>query len=182
MKWTLFIQQKIKIATLLFCVMFFIVITSVLSSKNMDRINESINSIYADRLVPATDVYYISDHLHNKKALLENLLLNAGDCKAAANRLRDINKKINTLVVRFEHTYLVNGESEFISEFKTNHNRYNRNEANAINLISSGNLPAAKQLFNTEIKASHERSINTLGKLISIQSKCGQITYRELKI
>ncbi|RYZ99179.1 MAG: hypothetical protein EOP47_17485 [Sphingobacteriaceae bacterium] len=174
MKWTIFIQQKIKVAMLLLCIMFFVILTNLLGSNNLDNINRSVNSIYNDRLIPATDVYYISDYLHKKKSLLDNIVITKGEYQKAVAELKDINVKISRLVAHYENTYLVNGEIQFISDFKTTYNAYNTTEAGIIRLIKAGEVSEAQHVLNNDVSRLHHQNIQTLGKLVSIQSNVGR--------
>ncbi|RCH53746.1 hypothetical protein DJ568_16030 [Mucilaginibacter hurinus] len=174
MKWTLFIQQKMKVAALLLSIMFFVILTNVLGSHNLENINRSANSIYKDRLIPATDVYYISDHLHRKKALLESYLVVEGKNAGIVNELKQLNQRITERITHFETTYLVNVEGKFISHFKANNKQYNGAEQEVLHLVKSGNMVQAKAVFDSRVKTSHEKNIATLGKLMNIQSDVGK--------
>ncbi|RVU00353.1 hypothetical protein EOD41_12800 [Mucilaginibacter limnophilus] len=174
MKWTLFIQQKMKVAMLLFCVMFFVLLTGILGSKNLNSMNRSVNTIYNDRLIPAADVYYISHHLHNKMALLNDMLGKNNVDVNTVNQLKAIHNKISGLLSDFENTYLVKGETASIANFKHSYSTYNHAEATALGLIKSGEASAARLVYDNELKQAHKGSLKVLDQLINIQSNVGK--------
>ena len=57
MKWTFIIQQELKLALLLFCIIALIIVTTLLVKKHGD-LDNSFRSIYNDRLIPATNIIY----------------------------------------------------------------------------------------------------------------------------
>ncbi|RYY35653.1 MAG: hypothetical protein EOP46_09265 [Sphingobacteriaceae bacterium] len=173
MKWTLFIQQKVKVAALLLCVMFFVMLTSLLGNTNLARINRAVNTIYNDRLIPASDVYYISTNLHDKKSMLESML-HARNTAVNETTMKKFDKKINTLLTHYEHTYLVQGEARFIHDFKNSYAAYNNAEASVMSLIKAGEFSAAQLVYSNAIKSSHNKNIQVLGELMNIQSHVGK--------
>ncbi|GAA4319949.1 hypothetical protein GCM10023149_18950 [Mucilaginibacter gynuensis] len=174
MKWTLFIQQKTKVAMLLFCIMLFAILTSVIGGRNLDNINYSVKSIYNDRLIPATDLYYISDNLHSKKALLESALNNSENVTATHQQLKYINASISKLITQFEGTYLVKSEPEFIDQLKHNNKLLTVAEASIIRLLAANQHAEAHAVYDQNVLNTHKNSITLLSKLINIQSAVGK--------
>ena len=74
MKWTFIIQQKIKVIALLTSMIVLIGVTNYLAHQNIDQMHESFNSIYYDRLIPATEVFHMTQNLYNQSILMESAL------------------------------------------------------------------------------------------------------------
>lgn len=167
---------------LLFCVMFFVLLTGILGSRNLNNINRSVNTIYNDRLIPAADVYYISHNLHNKMAVLNEMLEENNADAQKVNKLEAINKKISGLLSDFEDTYLVKGETVFIDNFKRSYTAYNNAEATALRLIKGGQVSAAQMIYNNDLKDAHNNSLKVLDELINIQSNVGHDIIKESQL
>jgi GT2 family glycosyltransferase len=61
MKWSFVIQQKFKTAIILGGMMCMIVGATLISRMNMEGIDKSFSSIYQDRLIPATNIIYLTE-------------------------------------------------------------------------------------------------------------------------
>lgn len=174
MNWTFAIQQKIKAAAILFGIMLMIVIFSFLERKNMADINKSVTSIYNDRLVPATDIFYLSEHLYGKRFLLEQFLLtnksNLGEVQA---QLDKHNQEISELITRFEKTYLVDEESRYLKNLKNTVLSYNRLEADILTLSNRESKEAALALYESKGRNNLQDGIRQLALLTRVQTNVG---------
>ncbi|PWG80188.1 MCP four helix bundle domain-containing protein [Pararcticibacter amylolyticus] len=174
MNWTFAIQQKIKAAAILFGIMLMIVIFSFLERKNMADINKSVTSIYNDRLVPATDIFYLSEHLYGKRFLLEQFLLtnksNLGEVQA---QLDKHNQEISELITRFEKTYLVDEESRYLKNLKNTVLSYNRLEADILTLSNRESKKAALALYESKGRNNLQDGIRQLALLTRVQTNVG---------
>ena len=174
MKWTYFVEQKIKVACLLFAAMLFIIVTDLIESRNVEKINHSVTSIYNDRLMPATDIFYLSEQLYNKTILVENFLNTDPSHSASVRRqLSEYDQQIARLIKRFEGTYLVTAELAFLEEFKDRVLRYSLIEERVLSLHDKHNLQEARILFQAEGKIAFKNSILTLNSLAKVQTAVG---------
>ena len=102
MRWTFFIQQKLKVAALLACIMALIVITNLLGRKSVGDFSRSFSAIYNDRLVPATDIFHLTENLYHKRFLIEDLLFSENtDAHTVADKLDEHNRYIANLVTKY---------------------------------------------------------------------------------
>ena len=76
MKWTYQIPQKIKTATLPMGVMVLVIVSNLIARKNITEMNRSVTSIYKDRLIPATNIFYLTENLYRKRLAMEEFLTN----------------------------------------------------------------------------------------------------------
>lgn len=174
MKWTFAIQQKLKAATVLCGIMLMIVLFTFLERKNVADMNRSVTSIYNDRLIPATDIFYLSEHLYGKRFLAEQFL-RSHDLQLAElkKQLDQHNKNIKSLINRFEKTYLVNKEQEYLNNLRNKVHTYNQIERKIINLSGTGSKDVALALYESEGKKTHEATIKQLVLLTRIQTTVG---------
>lgn len=175
MKWTFIINQKIKVAFLLGSIMVLIALTNMMEQRNIDHINKSFSSIYYDRLIPATDIFYLTEQLYSKRLLMENTLY--GENSISSDEIR---KQLNThslaiddLIEKFSKTYLVKNESESLLDFKERVAHYNKVEEKILNVLEKESVMVARKLYETEGKKDLLQTIQDLKALTKIQSTVG---------
>lgn len=175
MKWTFIIQQKFKVALLLACIMLLIVVTNLISRKNVGDISRSFESMYNDRLIPATDIFYLAENLFNKRLLVENFLMSSSQQHTddLREKIARHNKVVDSLIAAFEKTYLVDEESEFLSDFKEKTTRYKGIEDDIIKIAESGSRDKALKVYDDEGKEVFQCTIENLERLTQIQTTIG---------
>jgi Four helix bundle sensory module for signal transduction len=176
MKWSFIIQQKIKAALLLSGVMVFIILNSLMSRSSMNTIDRSFSSIYQDRLVPAIDIVYLSEHLYTKRLLLEKELSNKEpkDVPVLIRQLHGHDQKIDSLIAEFEQTILIEEEVKSLAAFKKNMQAYSVLEKQVLSLGVNSSFDAGRELFYTQGALVFQKSIHQLSKLTKIQSVVGK--------
>ncbi len=127
MDWIFSIQAKLKAAFLLALICGLVLVNIYWERSNITSMNDSFCSIYDDRLLPATYIFHLTDHLYQKRLILEYQLLrqDAQDVTKALQRLEVHNKAMDTLISDFERTYLVESEGEMLGHFKKELQDYN---------------------------------------------------------
>jgi hypothetical protein len=182
MKWTFVIQQKLKVAVLLGVVMCVVVLFNIILQKNISDINNSVNSIYEDRLIPATDIFYLSENLHHRQLLVEQFLFRDGsDIEFLKASLDQHNRKMDALIQKYEKTYLVKEESMFLEKFKRSVENYSGLESRILALSAAQQKPGAIKLYEASGRASIESTINQLTSLTTIQSSVGEKLVNDTK-
>ncbi len=176
MKWSFVIQQKLKAALLLSVIMLLIILNSVISRFNIQGIDESFDSIYADRLIPAIDIVYLMENLYNKRLLLEKyLLLDTGRSPQDTRRQLDLcDRTIDSLITAFEQTYLVEQESRSFLDLKNRIGEYARLEKAILSLVLAGRKEEGWELFEGAGAAVFHNTITHLNELTNIQSVVGK--------
>lgn len=175
MKWTFIIRQKFKVALLLACIMLLIVVTNLISRKNVGDISDSFNSMYNDRLIPATDIFYLAENLFSKRLILWDYLMsneeNTNDVKKVLARH---NYTVDSLVAAFEKTYLVDEELRSLKDFKDNAKKYTRMESRILNQVEEATKADALAVFQGIGKDIFHDTIIDLEKLTKIQTSVGK--------
>lgn len=174
MKWTFVIQQKLKVAVLLGVVMFFVVVFNLILQKNISDINRSVNSIYNDRLIPATDMFYLSDNFHHRQLAIEKFLFTTDyNTDQLRSTLDKYDKEMFALISKYEKTYLVEEESVFLKKFKEQVRNYSGIEREILSLSEHNKKTEALNLYESDGRASLEATIKQLSDLTTIQSAVG---------
>ncbi|WP_129713942.1 MCP four helix bundle domain-containing protein [Pedobacter sp. SYP-B3415] len=166
-----FFRNKVRVALLLFCVMGCILLIRILEDKSVESINEAFVSMYKDRLVPATDLYFVGEQLHAKERALSHALLYTGGNSTVdpGRQLRQSNIIIDSLLVKYSRTYLVKAEQQQLQLFKEQSKRERQAEAAVLTLYRSGERSAALKLYETEARNYARQSSAHLSRLIAIQ-------------
>ena len=130
MKWIYSIQQKSKTALLLMVVVATILGCNFLENKFFTDINKSVSSIYNDRLIPAAELFHVNDLMYKKRLILEKYLVNPAqqDYRMVKRELANHNAQIDSIVLSFEATYLVDEETASLQHFKKSVHQYNKLE------------------------------------------------------
>lgn len=174
MKWTFVIQQKLKVAVLLGVVMCLVVLFNLILQKNISDINRSVNSIYNDRLIPATDIFYLSENFHHRQLTMEKFLFTDDfNTSLLRSTLKTYDSEMFTLINKYEKTYLVEEESVFLERFKQNVAQYSAIENEILSLSEKNKKAEALSLYETSGRASLENTISQLSDLTTIQSAVG---------
>jgi hypothetical protein len=175
MKFAHSIKQKTKVALLLFCIMVCLILVRILEDKSIKQMSNSFVSLYNDRLIPATDLFFIAEKLNIKKDLIESYVNNEFALAKPNNineRLLVYNQSIDSLLLKYEKTYLVSLEKKHLVELKSNILASRIIEENIINnlqLKEKPSIPSISILLND----SYKGIFNKLSELTQIQSKIG---------
>ncbi|MGV3704088.1 MAG: MCP four helix bundle domain-containing protein [Arcticibacter sp.] len=182
MKWIYAIPQKFKIVCILGSIIFCITLFTLLESRNINNINKAVLSIYADRLIPATDLFFLAEVTYQKRDQLE-AYLNASDTSSTLIRQQLIrqNEKIRSLIGKYEKTYFVDEEKLHFNGLKRNLEEYLLLETTIVNLNTHRSREAAQLAFSQQALASHRKMMDHLSRLTRIQSNVGTSLVNELK-
>lgn len=185
MKFAYSIKNKMTIAVMLFCIMACSILIRILEDKTIQGMNDAFVSMYNDRLIPATDLFYLAENVYDKRYLLEEALYNSDsvaiDHSYLRKRLAAHNSSIDSLVAKYEQTFLIKQERSRLDELK-NHLKESVIIENSV-LISSDrhSVEAGRLLFETQGKAAFLTSTQKLSELTRIQTEVGQELIRDSK-
>ncbi|MES3018811.1 MAG: MCP four helix bundle domain-containing protein [Bacteroidota bacterium] len=179
MKWAFAIQRKIRLAIMLAVLMLSIIIFSLLESYNVTRISTSFNSIYEDRLIPAVDLYSIADHIHGKRNQLFTFLFTDKISQSEIeNYLGVENSKLDKLISKYESTYLVKAESNYLNRLKKNLTDYRRDELLLIKTAKENKETARNLYLNTTDHLYNDLN-KDLMRLTQVQTEVGRELLKE---
>ena len=183
MKWSFVIQQKLKAALLLGGVMGLIIVATLLSRHNMEGMDKSFSSIYQDRLLPATTIIYLTENLYGKRLSLEAHLLSPESeiGEDVKSKLAVHNEHIDSLIIAFEKTYLVDKEAKSLTAFKREVQEYALLEKAVLKLSDEGSVAEGKKLFAGAGAGTFKKTIANLNELANIQSDIGKDLMKESK-
>lgn len=177
MRFAYSVKQKMKIAMLLFAVMACTILIRLLEDKSVKSMNESFVSMYKDRLVPATDLFYLAKNTYAKKSLLEEALYVRSqpnlDFSALTIQVSKYNATVDSLIKKYEKTFLVKQEKEYLTELKKRLFADAAVEDKILALIKS-DLTTARKLYENIGLESSKNTMQQLSSLMLIQTKVGE--------
>ncbi|WP_316841350.1 MCP four helix bundle domain-containing protein [Pedobacter gandavensis] len=172
------LKQKMKIATFLFAIMACTILIRFLEDKSVKSMNESFVSMYNDRLVPATDLFYIAENIFAKKLTLDSFLYSGNpekkDVELLKTQFKKFNGTIDSLMKKYEKTFLVKQEKEQLKELKIRLIGSIAAEQHVISLTDSHSILDGRKLYETVGRATARRTLQQLTELMTIQTQVGQ--------
>ncbi len=180
MKFAFSLKNKLKIAFLLFCIMCCTLLIRFLEDKSVEKINESFISMYNDRLVPATDLYFIGENLYHKNAILQEVLLGNDVLQGstALVKMDKHNRKIDSVINKYELTFLVKQEQNFLNELKKALVVQQGLEVKILSMVGS----ESKAVYESVGRNAANQTLAKLSALIKIQSNVGSELIKGSKI
>ncbi|MFI5451489.1 MCP four helix bundle domain-containing protein [Pedobacter sp. UC225_61] len=174
MKIAFSIQQKSKIALLLFCIMICTILIRFLEDKSIKSMNNAFVSMYNDRLVPATDLFHISELLFDKKDILEKQQRSVILEGQQTTKLLDAQDfKIDSVLKKYEQTFLVTNEKDHLQHLKEKLKAHQQLEKQLVS-ASKGDEVALEQL-----NISYKSILQNLSLLTKTQIEVGKELIKE---
>jgi Four helix bundle sensory module for signal transduction len=123
-----------QVAFLLSIILFVVFANNVMESRNVTELGGSFSSVYEDRLLVESYIYNLSDHLYQKKIMLDHCDLVSNATTNLKVNIDQHNSEIQTLIHNYEITRLTENESRVFDEFKINLDRMASMERDYIRL------------------------------------------------
>jgi len=161
MKWIRHIRQKMQVAFLLGIIVMVVYANSVMENRNVSELGGSFSSVYEDRLLVESYIYKLSEHLYQKKIMLDHCAT-AYDAELKS-KIDLHNTEIRSLIHHYENTLLTETESRVFGELKNNISQMADLE---LDFIEDGNAASASL---TQLDLQFLSAANSLGQLSLIQ-------------
>lgn len=175
-------RQKIKIALFLFCIMVCSLLIRFLEDKSIKSMGTAFTSIFNDRLVPATDLFQVAEHIFGKSSVLDIYLHedHAANYSTIRKNLAKHDLAIDSLIKKYESTYLVVVEKGGLAALKK---RIAQNRVLESNILANSNVLTEKEraAFVSQLNRSYSASVKDLSGLTKVQSKVGEDLIKESK-
>ncbi len=138
----------------------------------VDNLRRDCGSLYRDRLMPATTLFRLGDHFHNKREALEGFLHDdlAPGGSSLDYRLGKHDAAIEGLIARIQDTYLVDEESRLLEELRKAIAAYDKKEAELIAAHRAGQ----DVHYDAEMRAAFSLVREELMSLTKIQEDVGE--------
>lgn len=172
MNWIYNIRPKYKTALLLLVVVATIMGCNFFVKKFFTDINKTVSSIYNDRLIPAAELFHANDIMYKKRLALEKYLVNPAQqpYSTVKSQLAAHNSQIDSIILAFETSYLVDEESTSLNHFKKCVQQYNQIEEIYLAKATELSPDAYEKTLDPLFKDIHA----DLVQLSSIQTSVGK--------
>jgi hypothetical protein len=133
------------------------------------QVDSASTALYEDRLMPATFVYQLSDYIHQRHRTAEkiHLIQRAAPTGRQAAALAKYRRQMDSIVLAFEKTYLVQDESASLARLNRGLTAYDATERR---LLAA---PASAEYFN-RLEGHLDAIRSELLQLSSIQTSVGR--------
>jgi len=172
------VKNKMTIAIMLFCIMACSILIRILEDKNIKDMNNAFISMYNDRLIPATDLFYLAENVYAKRYFLEEALYNSDsiliDHNYLKGRLGLANTNIDSLIRKYEQTYLISQEKKQLDELKVQLTETRKIENMVLDYSDQRLTKAARNLFENQGKTAFNATRQKLTELTKIQTSVGE--------
>ncbi|MBK0404715.1 MCP four helix bundle domain-containing protein [Adhaeribacter sp. BT258] len=175
MKWAFTIQQKTRAALILGVVFLLVFAKNCYDERKVAELGNSFASVYEDRLVVESYIYQLSDHLYQKKIMLDNCSSqeNLGNLQA---KIGAQNSAIHSLILHYEKTRLTEKEAVSFQDFKENVATIEKLESQYMAGVGQA-LPEKK----VTLDASYVSAAENLHELSGIQVAEGRLLSEKSK-
>lgn len=176
-------KQKMKIAAFLFFIMCSTMLIRMLEDKSIKNMSNAFVSMYHDRLIPATDLFFLAENVYAKRYLLEEALNPERTVEISfielKKKLGSYNKNIDSLVHKYEGTFLIKKEKSQLADLKTKLRDGILIENNIITMAEIHTLAEGRHLFEASGKTAYNNISEKLSELSRIQTDAGEELIRE---
>lgn len=177
MRFAYSVKQKMKISILLFCIMACTILIRILEDKSVKSMNDSFVSMYNDRLIPATDLFYVAENAYLKRSLFETALYSSEESfnpTAFKRRIDGLNTSIDGLLIKYEKTFLVKQEKDQLDALKKGIEANREVEKKIVMVAIEQGVVPARLLYHNEGNKTSIKNIEKLSVLMSIQKQVGE--------
>lgn len=175
MKWAFTIRQKTKAALILGVVFLLVLAKNWYDERKVSELGNSFASVYEDRLVVEGYIYQLSDHLYQKKIMLDNCS-SQDNLNNLRNKFGEHNAAIHALIQNYEKTRLTEAETAYFQDFKNHVAAIEKLERNYLAGPGNGNI-SAKSAMNR----SYDFAAGNLHQLSGIQLAEGKMLNEQSK-
>lgn len=180
MSWSFEMKKRNKVALAFLAVFLMIVLTNWVVSYSMEQVGKKFETLYQDRLVPSLDISEILERYYQNRMLLEEHVLatNTASHDSLQQLIVANTAKIDSLVTKYEKTYLVAQEQENLTAYKTRFTELVQVQDQIIDLSAKGEKAQAQRLYSSSGQIAFQNLLDPLHQLIRVQGDIGQELYR----
>jgi len=161
------------ILAIILCVIGF----NLLNRQTFNNLNQSFDTIYEDRLMPAVYIYELSDMLHFNRLYMDRHIrtTDASVRNEISTQMYLNHLKIDSILHRYDQTYLTTHESEVYADLKIMLLDYRRMEKN---LLQRREPVAYAQVTEEKMDLLFQKALDDL-KLLALEQ---QVVGHEIKL
>lgn len=153
-----------------------LLITEFIEKRSLKSIDQDFSSLYQDRLLPASQMYELSELLHKKRMLFENITAEDVEFIAQLNleEINDYNIQIDQILKDYGKTYLVDREEVYFDEFNKHYQEYLILENTILENLREEDFNTANYLINKNANDYFKILSLDLHNIAGIQPEVGE--------
>lgn len=165
-------RATLRLAALLLVITMSIVASKIAEDHFVESLRDDCGSLFADRLMPATTLFHLSDAIYQKRDLLIRLLKEDADgsSKAGIYSLGQHDATILHHIETIEKTFLVDDESRLLRELRASLKNYALLESKLLARHEKGEAVEGA----AEIQPAFDELRGELLNLTKVQESIGQ--------
>ncbi|MCA9582751.1 MAG: MCP four helix bundle domain-containing protein [Myxococcales bacterium] len=162
---------RLRLAAVLLAMFCAIIVGKLVEDSLIARLQHDCESLFDDRLVPATALFHLGDQMHLKHRLLDDYLENppAIDSQKLHYAMGQHDARLAGLIERIEQTYLVEEESQLFHAFQKSLADYQKVEQILIDEEKGGE----DAVNRAALAKSFAEVRQTMLKLTDVQQRVG---------
>lgn len=164
--------KRFRLAVVLLALFGVLVAGKLWEDSLVGRLRQDCESLFADRLLPATTLFHLSDEMHLKQRVLERFLsdVQAAELAQVQYQLGQHDARLELLTRQVEQTFLVDDESRHLRDFRAALEAYQRAERELLRRHAAGE-PVR---YDQEMLAAFSKVRETLLSLTAVQQTVGE--------
>jgi len=176
MKWFNDLKTRTKLLGSFMVMAVIVVLLGVVSYTAINDMKQAIDTLYADKLVPAIDMGKMSDHLSSIRIGALRIIHepDASKRQEIFNSAAKDEKEIERIIEKFGATYLVPEEKKVFEEFKPAWKAFSESRLNTYNWALQGDFERARHNAATDAAVKFKVVDEKMGRLIEIQDEVGK--------
>lgn len=165
-------RTTFRLAALLLVITFSLVASKLGEEYFIKNLQKDCNSLFSDRLVPATTLFELSDVIYQKRDTLTRYLRSetATNTEAVHFSLGAADASIEHLITAIEKTYLVDDESRLLRDLRAARQNYAEIESKLLSRHKNGETVFAEG----ELQTAFDQVRAELVKLTKVQQTIGE--------
>lgn len=180
MSWIITMNERNKLAIAIAAAFAVIVLANFFVSYSIANINSQFKSVYEDRLIPSLDISEVVERYYQNRIYLEEYILaENSEVEHNLDNLMQANyAAIDSVIYRYEKTYLVERESEGLQNYKAQFDKLVVVQERILKLSREGNKEQAMELYRTAGYEAFNNLLVPLHSLIKLQGEVGKELYQ----
>ncbi|WP_299985938.1 MCP four helix bundle domain-containing protein [uncultured Pontibacter sp.] len=180
MNWAYRITKRDKVAFALGSVFAIIILANWFASYSIGRVSNQFREVYHDRLVPSLVISDVMERYYQNRLTLEDHILStaASEQDSLHQLVLSNTEEIESLINKFESTYLIERESEGLATYKIEFKKLVAVQDRILQLSSAGDKAKAENLYRTEGHQAFLHLLEPLHELIALQGEVGKELYQ----
>jgi methyl-accepting chemotaxis protein len=170
----------IKTRIVVFILLLSIVILGIggLGLRGIVQNNESLKSVYADRVIPMEQISTIQKDIFNSRVLILGMLFNNQPIKSHSKKVQENLDEIDKLWENYSKTFLTEDEKILAHNFEASHNALiEQGIKPTLAALAENNKEEAAKIFSSKTSPYYEPVNDYVRKLLQLQMKVSKTIY-----